>query len=367
MTTKNLEEIELLLDDYNNNHSDAILLISTHLSKKKNLAAEAIIYDDNFFAIKSTDGNSSFILKTKFNLEDVSIEDLKKYLFKLIYQARRKLKDRFPKTKIELDVEKSSTSKSFFSKVKGTKTISKNIKEITFIGEFRDLKVNGTDDFMLVIVPHKDGSFKMKRGYSITDFRKQNIKRIKETVGAYYTIRYLSDNELKIWFVLHDHPANLGDWAKEVKINDEVILWGPRSLFNPPKNIKKLILFSDESGLPAMQSISEGFNENISCEAFYEILDQSCQIPCNNRANLKENWVYRNEEKPGESIQLLKALKELTLPKKDFYIFGAGEAFQMMEIRNYFKNRGVSKNQINVSGYWKKNKVSRNFKSPSGY
>ena len=353
MTIKNLEEIELLLDDYNNNHGDAILLISTHLSKKINLAAEAIIYDDKFFAIKSTDGNSSFILKTKFNLQDVSIEDLKGYLFKLIYQARKKLKDSFPKTKIEIDVEKSSTSKSFFSKVKGTKTISRNIKEITFIGEFSDLKVNGTDDFMLVIVPHKDRGFKIKQGYSITDFRRQKIKGLEETVGAYYTIRHLIDYELKIWFVIHDHPANLGDWAKEAKINDEVILWGPRSLFNPPKNIKKLILFSDESGLPAMQSIAESFKENVSCEAFYEILDEHCQIP-SNKVNVKENWVYREKEKPGESTQLLETLKELTLPKKDFYIFGAGEAFQMMEIRNHFKNRGVSKDQINVSGYWKK-------------
>ena len=355
MTIKNLEEIEILLDDYNNNHGDAILLISTYLSKKKNIAAEAIIYDDNFFAIKSTDGNSSFILKTKFNLQDVSIEDLKGYLFKLIYKARRKLKDSFPKTKIEIDVEKSSTSKSFFSKVKSTKTISKNIKEITFSGEFSGLKVNGTDDFMLVIVPHKDRDFKIRQGYSITDFRRQNIKGSKETVGAYYTIRHLIDNELKIWFVIHDHPANLGDWAKEAKINDEVILWGPRSLFNPPKNIKKLILFSDESGLPAMQSIVEGFNENVSYETFYEVLDKDCQISSINKENVKENWIHREKDQPGESIKLLEALKELTLPKKDFYIFGAGEAVQMMEIRNYFKNIGVTKDQINVSGYWKKN------------
>ena len=355
MTIKKLEEIELLLDDYNNNHSDAILLISCHLSKKKNLLAEAIIYDDGFFAIKSTDGNSSFILKTKYDLRTTSADNLKGYLFKLIYQARRKLKDSFPKTKIEIDVERSSSSKSFFSKVKETKTIVKNIKEISFIGEFSDLKINGADDFMLVIVPNKDGDFKLNPDYSITDFRRQKLKGTKETVGAYYTIRYITDNELKIWFVLHDHPANLGDWAKEAKINDEVILWGPRSLFNPPTDIKKLILFSDESGLPAMQSIIEGFNENVNCEVFYEILDKNCRIPINNNVNVKENWVYRDKEKPGESIKLLEALKELILPKKDFYIFGAGEAFQMMEIRNYFKNRGVSKDQINVSGYWKKN------------
>ena len=64
---KDLEEIELLLEDYNKNHSDAVLLISNHLSKKKIIRAEAIIYDSTFFAIKATDGSSSFIMKTSFN------------------------------------------------------------------------------------------------------------------------------------------------------------------------------------------------------------------------------------------------------------------------------------------------------------
>ena len=351
-----LEEFKLLLDDYNSNHSDAILLISNHLSKKKIIRAETVIYDKVFFAIKATDGNSSFIMKTNFSLEGKTAENLKKYFFKLVYQARRKIKDGFPKTRIEMNVEKSSSasSRSFFSRVKKTNMISTNIREITFEGDFKNLKTHGTDDFMLVIVPQKDSNFRMGQNYSITDFRRQGIQGKKDTAGAFYTIRQLDDDELKIWFVLHDHPADLGDWAKRAELDDEVILWGPRSLFNPPENIKHLILFCDESGLPAMQSISEHLNDEINCMAFYEVLDENCCIPINLKRNVKENWIYREKDQPGESKHLLNTLKNIKLPKDNFYIFGAGEAFQMIEIKNHFMNIGVLKDQINVSGYWKR-------------
>ena len=42
------------------------------------------------------------------------------------------------------------------------------------------------------------------------------------------------------------------------------------------------------------------------------------------------------------------------LTKNDFYIFGAGEARQMMKIRKFFKNEGVAKEQMHITGYWKK-------------
>ena len=353
---KDLEEIELLLEDYNNNHSDAVLLISNHLSKKKIIRAEAIIYDSTFFAIKATDGSSSFIMKTSFNFQAKTAENLKKYFIKQIYQARRNIKDAFPKTRIEMNIEKSSSasSRSFLSKVKKISMISKNIREITFEGEFENLITRRTDDFMLVIVPQKESNFKMNQNYSITDFRRQSIEGRKDTFGAFYSIRKLDDDELKIWFVLHDHPAGLGDWAKRAEIGDEAVLWGPRSLFNPPENIEHLILFCDESGLPAMQSISEHLNNEINCLVFYEVLDEGCCIPINKKRNIKENWIYRKEDLPGESKLLLNTLRKVKLPKKNFYIFGAGEAFQMIGIKNHFMNIGVLKDQINVSGYWKR-------------
>ena len=103
-----------------------------------------------------------------------------------------------------------------------------------------------------------------------------------------------------------------------------------------------------------MKVISEN-NKNFSkCTTFYEVIDESCQIPTKGENNIFENWIYRESDEPGEGEKLLDSLKVYELPKNDFYIFGAGEARQMMKIRKFFKNRGVAKEQMHITGYWKK-------------
>tara|TARA_B100000989_G_C19472030_1_gene441162 strand:- start:47 stop:1105 length:1059 start_codon:yes stop_codon:yes gene_type:complete len=348
------KEFNIFIDDYNHNHQDAILMIADFLSKKKNLKAEAMIFEESYFAIKASDGKISYIIKTNFYLNSKSTDELKNYFIKLLYRARKRFKNGYSKTKIEIDIEKSLTSKSFFAEVKKTRCLSKNLKEIVFSGDFRNLEISNTDDFMLVIVPHKEGNFKITKNYTIKNFRRQNFEDKKQTAGAYYTIRQASNNEIVIWFVIHNHLGNLGDWAKAAEINDSVVFWGPRSLFNPPKETKHFILISDETGLPAIQSISENCNSKINCQIFCEVIDENCRIPLSPKKNLKENWVYRNEKGIKNNSYLLDKLKKFKLPTEDYYIFGAGEASQMMEIRNYFKNNGVKNEEMNISGYWKK-------------
>lgn len=350
----NLEEFSIFIDDYNVNHPDAMLMIANFLSKKKNLRAEAIIFEESYFAIKATDGKISYIIKTNFDLSSKSTDELKTYLIKLLYRARKKFKNNFPKTKIEIDIDKSLTSKSFYAEVKRTRNLSKNLKEIIFSGDFKDLEISKTDDFMLVIVSHIEGNFKIGKNYTIKNFRRHSFEDKKQTAGAYYTIRQVSDTEIKIWFVIHNHSGNLGDWAKTAKIKDSIVLWGPRSLFNPPKGTKHFILISDETGLPAMQTISENCKSEINCQIFCEVIDEDCRIPLIPKKNIKENWVYRNERDNKKNNYLLDKLKKLKLPTENYYIFGAGEAFQMTEIRNYFKKIGVKNEQMNISGYWKK-------------
>ena len=186
------------------------------------------------------------------------------------------------------------------------------------------------------------------------NYRKQTSEEIKITAGAYYTIRNLSNDEIKMWFVLHSHSGNLGNWAEKAKTGDQAILWGPRSMFSPSKKFSHLILIADETGIPAMKAISEN-NKNFSkCTTFYEVIDESCQIPTKGENNILENWIYREGDEPGEGEKLLNKLKVYQLPKNDFYIFGAGEARQMMKIRKFFKSEGVAKEQMHITGYWKK-------------
>ena len=351
---KDSKEITLFIDTYNSNHSDAVLMVADYLSNNQNSFAEIIVSEKNQLNLKIINNNVKEYLDLDFDLNSNTNDELKTFFIGLIYQAREKLGSDFPKTNIEKDIEKSLHSISFYSEVSETKIISKNIKEIVFRGDFTKLEIQKSDDFLFVIVPLDKNKTILERDYSMENYRKQTSEEIKIAAGAYYTIRNFSEDEIKMWFVLHSHSGNLGNWAEKAKTGDQAILWGPRSMFSPSKKFSHLILIADETGIPAMKVISEN-NKNFSkCTTFYEVIDESCQIPTKGENNIFENWIYREGDEPGEGEKLLDSLKVYELPKNDFYIFGAGEARQMMKIRKFFKNKGVAKEQMHITGYWKK-------------
>ena len=347
------KEITLIVDNYNSNHSDAILLVANYLSKDQNLSAEITISEKKQLHLKTINKNKEEYLVLDFDLNSKT-PDLKTFFIGLVYQAREKLGSDFPKTNIEKDIEKSLHSRSFYSEVSKTKIISKNIKEISFKGDFRKLDTQNNDEFLFVIVPLNKRKTTLDKDYSMDDYRKQMSEEIKTTAGAYYTIKNFSENEIKMWFVLHSHSGNLGNWAEKAEAGDQAILWGPRSMFSPSVKYDHLILIADETGIPAMKTICENNKNFIRCTTFYEVIDESCQIPTKGENNILENWVHRDDDDPGEGEKLLKSLKAFELPKEDFYIFGAGEARQMMKIRKFFKEKGVLKDQMHITGYWKK-------------
>ena len=245
-------------------------------------------------------------------------------------------------------------SLSFYSEVNETKFISKNIKEISFRGDFRKLETQNNDEFLFVIVPLDKRKTFLDKDYSMEDYRKQMSEEKKITAGAYYTIRSFSEDEIKMWFVLHSHSGNLGNWAEKAKTGDQAILWGPRSMFSPSKRFDHLILLADETGIPAMKTICENNKNFNKCTTFYEVIDKSFQIPTSKKNKILENWIHREDDEPGEGDKLLESLRAYELPEDNFYIFGAGEARQMMKIRKLFKEKGVSKDQMHITGYWKK-------------
>ena len=205
------KEITLFVDNYNSNHSDAVLLVANYLSKDKNLSAEIIISKNKQLNLQTLNKNKKedyLVLDLDLNSKKL---DFKTYFIGLIYQAREKLGSGFPKTKIEKDIEKSLHSLSFYSEVNETKFISKNIKEISFIGDFRKLETQNNDEFLFVIVPLDKRKTFLDKDYSMEDYRKQMSEEKKITAGAYYTIRNFSEDEIKMWFVLHIHSGNLGN------------------------------------------------------------------------------------------------------------------------------------------------------------
>ena len=283
---KDSKEITLFIDTYNSNHSDAVLMVADYLSNNQNSSAEIIVSEKNQLNLKIMNNNAKEYLDLDFDLNSNTNDELKTFFIGLIYQAREKLGSDFPKTNIQKDIEKSLHSISFYSEVSETKIISKNIKEIVFKGDFTKLETQNGDDFLFVIVPLDKNKNILDRDYSMENYRKQTSEEIKITAGAYYTIRNFSEDEIKMWFVLHSHSGNLGNWAEKAKTGDQAILWGPRSMFSPSKKFSHLILIADETGIPAMKVISENNKIFPNVQLFMRLLMRAAKY------QLKEKIIF---------------------------------------------------------------------------
>lgn len=160
--------------------------------------------------------------------------------------------------------------------------------------------------------------------------------------------------ELDIEFVLHgDGPAST--WAAQAQPGQYLGVGGPRGSFVIPTGFDWHLLIGDDTALPAIGRRVEDItqqNPDAHVVVVAEVGDESARIALASSANVEVHWVYRGGEPEGS--QLLPALRTLTLPQGEGYVWAAGEAAAMRDVRQYLVGeRGIDKKRIRASAYWK--------------
>lgn len=352
LTNTSREDIELLVDTYNHRHLDAINFISKFFyGEAQATMSEITDFDENFLVITSVSLTEKKDHKFEFLHKIKTSEEFQNNLILLLIQAREKAPSSEPLTNIEKEIEKTKNLDTYFTKVKSKKVISKNIVEITFQGGLESLPNYGDDAFLYFIVS-KEKNFKFPNDFSMATFRSLKASKDANSLnGAYYTIRRKRTDEIDVWFVLHSNPGPLADWAENCDIGDNVAVWGPRSSYNPPKDIVQYVFIADETAQPAVLSCIENLNgekyigifETKNKQYEYDLKGISDHI----------NWIYRddfdqqNEDLENEIVSLVKK-------DENTYIFGAGEGKRMLTLRRALKEKGFSTKETNLIGYWKK-------------
>jgi NADPH-dependent ferric siderophore reductase len=206
----------------------------------------------------------------------------------------------------------------------------------------------------MYFIIHKNIDHKYPENFVMQDFRELNAKKDNPYSAAYYTIRSFKDNEIDVWFVLHDHPGPLADWAEKVTEESEVAIWGPRTTFTPPEGTDNFLFIADETAQPAvLASIENSENKGIY-RCIFETQDKSSQFEFDDPNNYIE-WIYRNNEPAGEGSELTKRIEELEIKTDNLYVFGAGEAKQISSIRKILKQKfDLKADQMSFTGYWKR-------------
>ena len=158
--------------------------------------------------------------------------------------------------------------------------------------------------------------------------------------------------ELDIEFVLHgDGPAST--WAAQARPGQYLGVGGPRGSFVIPHGFDWHMLIGDDTALPAMARRIEELGPDARVIVVAEVSDASARIPLATGRHAEVHWVHRDGQPEGS--QLAPTLRRITLPQGEGYVWAAGEAAAMREVRQYLvSERGIDKSRIRASAYWKR-------------
>ena len=355
MFDKNSQEnIQLMVDLHNDVNEDSLLLISQYYLKEVNAKKTQIkhISPVSISLIIETDEEEK-IQQVEFPEKVKDSVEVSNFFYSCLSKARADAPEDYPKTRLEKLIEKTLNLDTYITRVKNKRDISSSIIEITFEGGLQNLPNLKNDAFMYFIV-NNDIEHKYPEGFSMNDFREMNTKDENPYSAAYYTIRSYRENEIDVWFVLHDHPGPLAIWAQRAKVNSQVAIWGPRTTFTPPLGTNNYLFIADETAQPAVLASLENLKNKEKFICLFETQNETTKFEYDDPDHRIE-WIYRNDQPAGEGTELLEKIKELDIDREKLYVFGAGEAKQISTIRKTLKkNLGLKVDQMSFTGYWRK-------------
>jgi len=153
--------------------------------------------------------------------------------------------------------------------------------------------------------------------------------------------------ELTLEFVLHgDGPA--AEWAAQAAPGQRVRIGGPRGSFLIPLDYDWHLLVGDETALPAIARRLEELPAGAKTLVVLQVPDEADRPTLSSAADVMTTWV-------ADGIGLLSALKAMELPPGEGYVWAAGEAAEMAELRRILVDeKGHDKRAIRAAAYWKR-------------
>lgn len=170
-----------------------------------------------------------------------------------------------------------------------------------------------------------------------------------------YTPRHYDPaaGELDIEFVLHgDGPA--ASWAAQAKPGQFIGVGGPRGSFVIPTGFDWHLLVGDETALPAIARRLEELPAASRAIVVAEVPGADAQPALASTAALELHWVHRDS---GQTLE--QAVRALTLPAGEGYVWAAGETVAIRAVRAHLVGeRGIDKSRIRAASYWKQGEVA---------
>ena len=255
----------------------------------------------------------------------------------------------------------------FFSlQVVRTRRLGPSLVRVSFTGEdLRYFLSDGRDQSLSLFLP-AEGRTEPGVPVELGDGWWQAWRELPDDVRAVmrsYTLRSLRRNpdEIDIDFVLHEPAGPASRWAARACAGDKVQLLGPavadnRAIrFRPPEDTDLVLLWGDETALPAVSAILEALPAGQRARVWLEVRDAGDIQDLTTEADAEITWLVAEETGSKCSPMALGALRDARLPDAERpYVWIAGESGCVKELRRHFvRERGIDRRRVTFVGYWR--------------
>lgn len=158
---------------------------------------------------------------------------------------------------------------------------------------------------------------------------------------------------LEVEFVLHG--AGLASrWAEQAKVGEKMLIGGPGGGYEPPADMRKLVIVADDSSAPAAGMVLEALPKGCEAKVLCEIANPGEARPLSPLVACDPVWLYRDPVNAPAGLLLEAAVAALPTSGPGTYYWVACEAASMRRVREILvETLGVERANIHTRGYWK--------------
>ncbi|MFF3607363.1 siderophore-interacting protein [Streptomyces sp. NPDC002463] len=263
----------------------------------------------------------------------------------------------------------------FFSlRVDRTRRLGPSLVRVTFTGEdLKDFATGGRDQSLSLFLPHPGQEAPVLPPLDDPDMYAilgawRAMPADERAVMRSYTVREQRTepvNEVDIDFALHAEtsaagPAGVGPacrWAGRAEPGDRVVVLGPAVAANTgvrfqlPEDADSVLIWADETALPAASAILEWLPAETRARVFLEVPYSGDRTELATEADATVTWLVREEGAPSG----VEAVAGAELPGENPYVWIAGESASVKALRRHFvRERGLDRRRVTFVGYWRK-------------
>lgn len=268
----------------------------------------------------------------------------------------------------------AATYRIFALQVVRTRRLGPSLVRVTFAGpDLHAFASDGCDQSLSLFLP-RPGQEEPVLPMEYGDGWRQAWLDIPEDVRAVmrsYTLRTLRRDahglttEIDIDFVLHGTepgsatPAGpASQWASRARAGDRAVLLGPAVAdngairFRPPADADLVVIWADETALPAASAILESLPAGTRARAWLEVQHTEDVQELVTAADADIDWLVRDDGSP----MAVDAVRAAQLPPAERpYVWIAGESGQVKELRRHLvREREIDRRRITFVGYWRR-------------